>query len=145
MRVFTFHYYDNFEDGAKTAGGQPARGGAKLGAREMTFDGNGWPVISSTPWDVCDLTGCDGGSVSNVCADPVGNNGGGDDDDDEGEDEGEGSSGGCGGGCIGGIIGGCFVPTLLCILWLSGQFESKGCPSPFKKGAKPAKGMESAA
>ena len=40
---------------------------------------------------------------------------------------------GCGGGCIGGIVGGCFVPGLVCILWLSGVFESKGCPSPFKK------------
>jgi len=44
------------------------------------------------------------------------------------------SSGGgsCGGGCIGGIIGGCFVPTLLCILWLAGAFGDK-CPSPCKK------------
>ena len=74
-RVFTFHYYDNFEDGAKTASGAPARGGAKLGAREMTFDAEGWPVISASPWDVCDITGCDGESVSNVCPQPIGGDG----------------------------------------------------------------------
>lgn len=34
-------------------------------------------------------------------------------------------SGGCGGGCIGGIIGGCFVPVLLCILWMGGAFKKK--------------------
>ena len=37
----------------------------------------------------------------------------------------------CDGGCIGGIIGGCFVPVLMCILWLSGAFAPK-CPSPLK-------------
>ena len=39
--------------------------------------------------------------------------------------------GGCDGGCVGGIIGGCFVPVLLCILWLGGAFGDK-CPSPLK-------------
>ena len=47
------------------------------------------------------------------------------------------SSSGCDGGCIGGIIGGCFVPVLLCILWLSGAFGDK-CPSPLKPKAKQA-------
>ena len=40
---------------------------------------------------------------------------------------------GCGGECIGivaGIVAGIFVPLLLCILWLSGFFARKGCPSP---------------
>ena len=45
-------------------------------------------------------------------------------------------SSGCSGACIGGIIGGCFVPVLVCILWLSGAFEPR-CRSPLrpKKGA----------
>lgn len=42
--VFTFHFYDKDESGT-----------AKLAGREMTFDGQGWPVISSTPWDVSDF------------------------------------------------------------------------------------------
>jgi hypothetical protein len=40
---------------------------------------------------------------------------------------------GCDGGCIGGIIGGCFVPVLICILWLGGAFAKFGCPSPCAK------------
>ena len=40
--------------------------------------------------------------------------------------------GGSIGGTIGAIVGGCFVPVLVCILWLSGAFGSK-CPSPLKK------------
>jgi len=48
------------------------------------------------------------------------------------ESTGGGDSGGCGGGCVGGIIGGCFVPVLMCILWLSGAFGPK-CPSPFAR------------
>ena len=51
--VFTFHWYDNLEDGT-----------AKIGARELTFDAKDWPVLSSTPWDVCDFTGC----TDEVCA-----------------------------------------------------------------------------
>jgi len=43
------------------------------------------------------------------------------------------ASEGCGGGCVGGIIGGCFVPVLMCILWLSGVFTKYGCASPFAK------------
>ena len=45
--VMTFHYYDAEEDGIP-----------KLAGRELTIDSSGWPVVSSTPWDVCDLTGC---------------------------------------------------------------------------------------
>ena len=45
------------------------------------------------------------------------------------------SDSGCGGGCIGGIIGGCFVPLLMCILWLSGIFGPT-CPSPLKSKSK---------
>ena len=44
---------------------------------------------------------------------------------------------------VGGIVGGCFVPVLMLILWLSGAFASKGCPSPFAKNAgavTPSKG-----
>lgn len=37
------------------------------------------------------------------------------------------------GAIVGGVIGGCFVPALLCILWLSGVFAKYGCPSPCKK------------
>jgi len=44
--------------------------------------------------------------------------------------------GGCGGGCIGGIVGGCFVPVLMCILWLSGAFAKFGCASPCAPKAK---------
>ena len=51
-------------------------------------------------------------------------------------------SSGCGGGCVAGIIGGCFVPVLLCILWLSGAFASKGCPSPFFKPKPPVGSVE---
>jgi len=45
--VFTFHWYDNLENGL-----------AKLAARELTFDADDWPVVASTPWDVCEFTGC---------------------------------------------------------------------------------------
>lgn len=38
------------------------------------------------------------------------------------------------GALVGAIIGGCFVPTLLCILWLSGALAKYGCKSPFHKG-----------
>ena len=38
---------------------------------------------------------------------------------------------------IGGIIGGCFVPVLMCILWLSGVFTKYGCASPFAKTKEP--------
>ena len=51
-------------------------------------------------------------------------------------------SSGCGGGCVAGIISGCFVPVLLCILWLSGAFASKGCPSPFFKPKPPVDSVE---
>ena len=37
------------------------------------------------------------------------------------------------GAIVGGVVGGCFVPVLMLILWLSGAFASKGCPSPFAK------------
>ena len=50
------------------------------------------------------------------------------------------STGGCGGGCIGGIIGGCFVPTLMCILWLSGALGPR-CPSPLAKAKEPEGGV----
>ena len=39
------------------------------------------------------------------------------------------------GGIVGGVVGGCFVPILLCILWLCGVFTKFGCPSPLKKPA----------
>ena len=39
----------------------------------------------------------------------------------------------CDGGCVGGIVGGCFVPVLVCILWLGGAFAKCGWPSPLKK------------
>jgi len=48
------------------------------------------------------------------------------------------SSSGCDGGCVGGIVGGCFVPVLMCILWLSGAFAKFGCASPFVKKSKDA-------
>ena len=40
------------------------------------------------------------------------------------------------GAIVGGIVGGCFVPVLMLILWLSGAFAKKGCPSPFAKKAE---------
>ena len=39
----------------------------------------------------------------------------------------------CDGRCIGGIVGGCFVPVLVCILYLSGAFARCGVPSPLKR------------
>ena len=41
---------------------------------------------------------------------------------------------------IGGVVGGCFVPVLMCILWLSGVFARHGCPSPLKKKPPPHEG-----
>ena len=37
------------------------------------------------------------------------------------------------GGIVGGVVGGCFVPVLMCALWLGGVFAKYGCPSPIKK------------
>ena len=42
--AFTFHWYDADECGV-----------SKLGAREMSWDSNGWPVISDDPWDPLDV------------------------------------------------------------------------------------------
>jgi len=40
-------------------------------------------------------------------------------------------------GTLAGIVGGCFVPFLLCVVWLSGAFEKYGCPPPCKKKKAP--------
>ena len=56
VRVFTFHYYDHADGG-----------GAKLGARLLTFSADGWPVLGAY-WDVCDFTGCDPSHVSTTCS-----------------------------------------------------------------------------
>ena len=41
------------------------------------------------------------------------------------------------GAIIGGVVGGCFVPVLMCYLWLSGVFARFGCPSPLMKKPPP--------
>ena len=55
--VMTFSYSDAEE------GGLP-----QLAARELSIDADGWPVLASEPWDVCDLHGC---VVSNETPAPV--------------------------------------------------------------------------
>eukprot|EP00931_Biecheleriopsis_adriatica_P031738 TRINITY_DN18579_c0_g1_i2.p1 TRINITY_DN18579_c0_g1~~TRINITY_DN18579_c0_g1_i2.p1 ORF type:complete len:661 (-),score=65.94 TRINITY_DN18579_c0_g1_i2:140-2122(-) len=65
--VFTFHYYDSMATsvyatatGALVTGNlAQTQGGAKLGARLLTWDATtGWPSLSSEDWDICEDRGC---------------------------------------------------------------------------------------
>lgn len=78
QRVMTFHYYDRDQNGA-----------AKLGAKVLTFDSQGWPVVGRN-WDINNFGSAYNDNNSNPRdPDNGGSNGGSNQNDNESEDNDE--------------------------------------------------------